>query len=493
MTNLEQHFLPFRNQIIGIEQHFVTEHGEEKPLIYADWTASGRCYFPIEEKLQKSFLPFVANTHTEINHTGKTMTQAYHEAREIIRKHVNANRDDLLFCAYSGMTGLMNKLQRIMGFRVHENYTELIRKTVDDVPVVFITHMEHHSNQTSWLETIAEVVIVPPDEEGLVSVAHFQEKIEVYKNRKLKIASITACSNVTGIQTPFYEIAKLMHEYNGLCFVDFAAAAPYIHINMHPNNEKEHLDAIFISPHKFLGGPGSSGVMIVNKKLHNTAIPDVSGGGTVDWTNPWGQHKYLDDIEQREDGGTPPFLQTIRTALCFQLKEIMGVENIFLREIEINTIVWNELENTPNLHILANSQKHRLSIFSFYIDDLHFNVGVKLLNDKFGIQTRGGCSCAGTYGHFLLHVNQLQSEQITNRINVGDYSEKPGWIRMSLHPTSSNEEVYYICNAIKLLAQNHKTWALEYNVDDQLNVLSCKARNVNVNRENNIKQMFDIV
>ncbi len=457
---LEQYFEKFRKNIIGYDQTFVSPLGKKLPIIYADWIASGRMYKPIEEVLLHEIYPLVANTHTETNITGSTMTLAYHKAKERIKKHVNASFEDKVICCHSGMTGALNKFQRMLGLRVHERYKANVQPAEEDRPVVFITHMEHHSNQTSWLETIAIVEIIDPDENGLVDLNALAKLLQKHQHRQHKMASITSCSNVTGIFTPYYDIAKMMHQAGGLCFVDFAASAPYIHVDMHPSHDEEaYLDAIFFSPHKFLGGPGSTGVLIFNKKLYNNTVPDNPGGGTVDWTNPWGGHKYIDDIEIREDGGTPAFLQTIRASMAMMLKDEMGVDNIIARENEQLKLIWHLLEQNDNLHLLAPTHKNRIATLSFYIDDLHYNLGVKILNDHFGIQVRGGCSCAGTYGHYLLNVSEDHSKRITNLINRGDFSEKPGWIRLSLHPVMSNNEILYIADAIQQLCQNHQEWA----------------------------------
>ncbi len=462
----ENFFIKYRNNIIGQNKTIKTQYHESIRIIYTDWTASGRMYLPIEERIIKQILPSVANTHTDTNDTGSTMTYAYHKAQHIIKNHVGANSNDVLISSNSGMTGVVNKFQRILGLKIHESFKDQINISEEDRPIVFITHMEHHSNQTSWIETIADVVVVQPDETGLVSVENFDIQLQKYKNRKTKIAAITACSNVTGIITPYMEIAMLFHQNKGLCFVDFACSAPYVAINMHTDDTKgAYLDAIFFSPHKFIGGPGATGVLIFNQQLYTNLIPDNPGGGTVDWTNPWGHHKYVDDIEAREDGGTPAFLQTIRTALCMQLKNEMGSENIQKREEEILDIVWNSLSDIHNIHILAQQHKKRLGIVSFYIDDLHYNLGVKILNDKFGIQTRGGCSCAGTYGHYLLNVTPEISNEITNQISHGNCSNKPGWIRMSFHPTHTDAEVKFVVDAIKQLAIEHKNWAKDYNTN----------------------------
>lgn len=467
-TALEKYFEPFRKNIVGIDQEFDSPFGRKK-IIYTDWTASGRLYAPIEEKMLKDFGPFVANTHTETSVTGTAMTKAYHEARKIIKKHVNANDSDVLITCESGMTGAINKFQRILGLKIPENIKPHTNIPDEIRPVIFVTHMEHHSNQTSWLETIGTVVVIPPNDDVLVCMETFAETVEKYKDHPIKIAAVTGCSNVTGIQTPYHKIAKLMHQNGGLCFVDFACSAPYISINMHPEEEGAHLDAIFFSPHKFLGGPGSSGVLIFNNNLYKNTIPDNPGGGTVSWTNPWGNHKYIDDIETREDGGTPGFLQTIRTALSIKLKEKMGVENILQREHELLDIVFEKLGNIPNLKILAPQTHDRLAVISFYIDDLHFNLGVKLLNDRFGIQTRGGCSCAGTYGHYLLHVDQETSNNITCEIDGGDLTHKPGWIRMSFHPTTTDAEAEYVCDSIKQMAENFSEWSHDYKYNSKSN------------------------
>ena len=466
--NLEHFFSQFREHIIGINQTFDSPYGVKK-VVYADWIASGRLYRPIEEKICNELGPFVANTHTETSTTGATMTLAYHKARKIIKRHVNANDNDVLITSGSGMTGVVNKFQRILGLKINENLKNYT--TIPDhlKPIIFISHMEHHSNQTSWLETIADVEVVPADENGLVSVENFESCIKKHLHREIKIVAITSCSNVTGIKTPYHKIAKLIHHFNGLCFVDFACCAPYVNINMHPENEEEYLDAIFFSPHKFLGGPGSAGVLVFNKKLYKNIVPDNPGGGTVSYTNPWGQHDYFDDVETREDGGTPAFLQTIKIAFAIQLKEKMDISNIENRENEINKRMFETFEKLDGVQILAPNQKKRLSIFSFYFEKYHFNLVVKLLNDRFGIQTRGGCSCAGTYGHYLLNVDQETSTKIKNQISQGCNTEKPGWVRLSLHPTITNDELQFICNALKELAVHIDSWSKEYVYDSSKN------------------------
>jgi selenocysteine lyase/cysteine desulfurase len=468
-TSLESYFQRFRENIIGQNAEFEGPYGK-KSILYCDWTASGRLYETIEDKIAHEFGPYVANTHTETSYTGTIMTLAYHKAKEIIKKHVHAGPDDVLIAYGSGMTGVINKFQRILGLRMPESVKDKIHFEPGERPVVFVTHMEHHSNHTSWIETIADVVRIEPDERGLVDLESLNQLLDQYKDRQLKIAAVTACSNVTGIQTPYHQIAKRMHQAGGLCFVDFACSAPYVAIDMHPDDPAEFLDAIYFSPHKFLGGPGTSGALIFNTALYHNRVPDNSGGGTVKWTNPWKEHEYIDSIEEREDGGTPPFLQTIRTALCIKLKEEMGSANMIKREEEmLEQIIFPKLTNIPGLHILAEEESHRLGVISFYVDGLHYNLGVRLLNDRFGIQVRGGCSCAGTYGHYLLHVNQHYSGMIVNEIRKGNLSLKPGWIRLSIHPTFTDEEVNFVCDAIRDLCLNFREWQNDYTYSSKTN------------------------
>ncbi len=468
---MEAYFRKFRENIIGIDQDFDSPYGK-KTILYGDWIASGRLYRPIEEILANQIGPFVGNTHTEASETGTLMTKAYHFAQKIIKEHVHAGPNDVIINAGSGMTTVINKLQRILGIRSMAKFFKQESVAREDRPVVFITHMEHHSNHTSWLETIADVVQLTPDKDLLVDPEQLRLELNKYQDRKMKIGSFTACSNVTGIATPYHEMAKIMHENGGLCFVDFAASAPYASIDMHPDDPFQALDAIFFSPHKFLGGPGSSGVMVFNASIYTCKVPDNPGGGTVDWTNPWGEFKYVDDIEAREDGGTPAFLQTIKAALSIRLKEQMGVKKMRIREEELLKIIFEELPKIPQLHILADNIRERLGILSFYLEEVHFNLVVKLLNDRFGIQVRGGCACAGTYGHFLLHVSHDQSKQITDLINFGDLSQKPGWIRLSLHPTMTNEEVHTILDAIRQVQENHEVWGRDYIYNNKTNEFS---------------------
>ena len=468
MAELETHFKKFFEDTVGHNAVIETPFGHKK-LVYADWAASGRLYRPIEEKLLNTFGPLVANTHTESNTCGEFMTAAYHEARHVIKKHVGATESDVLLTAGSGMTSAVVLLQRLLGWRIPEQYISKLTFEQNERPIVFVSEMEHHSNHTTWIETIADVVVIPSSKKEPFDLMIFEKHLKECKNHKTKIAAVTAASNVTGVQLLVHDIAELIHKYGGLCFIDYTCAAPYTPINMHPKEKIRRLDAIYFSPHKFLGGPGTPGILVFDQALYRNKVPDRPGGGTVSWTNPWGGRRYFNDIEVREDGGTPPFLGLIKTALAVNLKGKMGVGRITEREEELVEQVFGHFENTPGLSILDPARKKRLSLFAFTIDGLHYNLVTRMLNDRYGIQARGGCACAGTYGHCLFKIPEKTSKKITDKIDHGDLSGKPGFTRVSLHPTVDNKTAEFITGAIKDIALNGKIWAKDYSYDHQSN------------------------
>lgn len=472
--NLQNHFSQFRKNIVGIEQTFQSSFGEKK-IVYADWTASGRLYHPIEKKLTHTVGPWVGNTHTETNITGTSMTLAYHKAHSLIKQHCHAGPDDVILTPGFGMTAAVNKFQRILGLKIPEQFKDCIDVNVKCRPIVFVTHMEHHSNQTSWEETISEVIVIPPGKNGDIDLNIVEETVKKYDDRLLKIGAFTAASNVTGIPTPVHALAKIMHRHGAYCFIDYAAAGPYVAIDMHPHGDEDaKLDAIYFSPHKFLGGPGSSGVLIFDKELYKNKVPDHPGGGTVLWTNPWHGHHYIQDIELREDGGTPGFLQAVRAAMAVKLKEQMGIDNIQKREDQLVRQLFKGLHDIPDVHILADNITNRLGIFSLYIHNIHYNLMVRLLNDMYGVQVRGGCSCAGTYGHFLLHVDPQRSRNMTDKIDIGDLSAKLGWVRLSVHPTMTDDEVDKILFAIREILRHGKKWGADYTYNPHTNEFTLK-------------------
>ena len=478
--NLESYFSKFRENTVGVDHNFKSMYGKQK-LLYADWVASGRLYAPIEDIMLNKIGPMIANTHSFSSQTGKVSTYAYQYARDIIKKSVNANASDVLVTTGTGMTAALSKLQRIIGLHTrHEG----------DKPVVFITHMEHHSNQVPWYEINADVVILSPDENNLVDPKVLSRELKKYSDRSLKIGSFTACSNVTGIITPYHELAKIMHQHGGLCFVDFAASAPYVKIDMHPKDPEQQLDAIFFSPHKFLGGPGTCGILIFNEKLYKANFPDNPGGGNVKWTKPSGEYCYSNVVEVREDGGTPGFLQVIRTALALQLKDEMGVENIKNREKELLELCFYELQKIKGLTVLGDTEADRIGCVSFVIEDIHYNLIVRILNDRFGIQVRGGWSCASTYAHYLFDIDEEKSKIITNELLQKNQTNKPGWVRLSLHPIMTDKELLFICDAVQKVALNYNEWKKDY----QYNAAANEFQNIHIHESitNEVKEWFAV-
>ena len=322
----------------------------------------------------------------------------------------------------------------------------------------------------------------------MVNPEILSEEKKKYADRKLKIGSFTACSNVTGIITPYHELAKIMHQNGGFCFVDFAASAPYVQIDMHPEDPEKQLDAIFFSPDKFLGGPGTCGVLVFNEKLYKSNIPDNPGGGNVKWTNPSGAYQYSDVIEVKEDGGTPGFLQVIRTALSLELKGQMKVENIKNREKELLDLCYAEFQKIPGLVILGDIKTERIGCVSFIIEDIHYNLIVRLLNDRFGIQVRGGWSCASTYAHYLFDIDAEKSKVITTELLDKNQTNKPGWVRLSLHPIMTNKELLFICDAIRQVTLNYQEWQKEYQYNSGSNEFESIAIEENI--EENVKEWF---
>ena len=462
-SSLETYFNSFRSNTIGVNHQFKTVYGLQNQL-YADWIASGRLYRPIEEVICKQIGPLMANTHSFSSETGKASTYAYHEARAIIKRHVNAGNDDVLVTTGTGMTGALARLHRIMGLK-----GKTYQPGSSEKPVVFISHMEHHSNQVPWQALDVDVVLVEPDDKLQISIENLENQLQKYQDRSLKIGSFTACSNVTGVIAPYHELAAVMHAHDGLCFVDFAASAPYENINMHPENPDQSLDAIFFSPHKFLGGPGTCGVLVYNKNLQQNPHPDTPGGGNVKWTNPWGYYGYHADLETREDGGTPGILQVIRTALCIKLKEQMNPALMKKREEELLDLFYEGISAYPELEVLGNRDEERIGCVSFNIRGMHYNLVVRLLNDRFGIQVRGGWSCASSYAHYLFKIDSVQSESLMKNIKNLDLSDKPGWVRISLHPIMTNSEIQSIIEALGQIINYRKVWALDYKYNSQTN------------------------
>lgn len=436
----EEIFLQYSNQIVGIENPAYFK-GKLKKYVYADWAASGRIFKKIEDEIIHLYAPYYSNIHTKDNFIGNFTNNAYEDSKKIIKEHFGASKEYYLFLNGTGMTSSIDKLQRILFDDIN----------IDDT-IVFVSGMEHNSNYLSWLELGVEVVVVNYDTSGSPDLNHLKKLLNKNKNKKNKIASFVACSNLTGIKVEWEKIVQIMHEEGGLCFIDFSISAPYIKINLESTSSVNRPDAIFCSMHKFLGGPGAPGILLLKKELYKRKVPTIAGGGTVLWTNPWGERVYYDDIEQREDAGTPGIFQVIRAGLTIKLKESMQFDKIQLREHDIANYLLKELSKIKDVIIYGSLTKDRLPIVALNIRGIKYSVVVHLLSEQYGIQVRGGCMCAGIYSHYLLGINRDQSKYISSNLN--ETNLKPGFVRISLSAFNSNEEVNYIIESIRDIAQN---------------------------------------
>ncbi|MDI1288816.1 MAG: aminotransferase class V-fold PLP-dependent enzyme [bacterium] len=445
-------------------------------VTYADYTASGRALSFIEDLIRDEVLPRYANTHTESSGTGLQTTRLREDARRLIADAVNGDEDTCVIFCGSGSTAAINRLIGILNLRIpadlDQRYGLSAQIPADERPVVFIGPFEHHSNELPWRESIADVVTIREDSDGHIDVSFLEEQLARYRDRPLRIASFSAASNVTGIVTDTHRVSQVLHEHGALAFWDYAAAAPYVDIEMRPRCDDHPLsykDAIFLSPHKFIGGPGTPGVLIARRQLLTNSVPDVVGGGTVSYVNPE-DHLYLADPEHREEGGTPAIVESIRAGLVFQLKAAVGVDVIRAHEhdfVRRAITAWSEHDD---IQVLGNLSAERLSIVSFVVRRpggryLHHNLVVAILNDLFGIQSRGGCSCAGPYGHRLLGIDIERSHEFEREISHGCEGIKPGWVRINFNYFISEAVFEYLVSAVILIADHGWKLMPQYRFD----------------------------
>jgi selenocysteine lyase/cysteine desulfurase len=461
-----------RSSVIGDDHGMRVPYGIRR-VTYADYTASGRALSFIEDFVQGQVLPSYANTHTESSGTGLQTTRLREEARRIIRDSLGGgDRNLVIFCG-SGSTAAIDKMVHILGLRIPSTLEDRYHLSryipAGERPVVFIGPFEHHSNELPWRESIAEVVTIREDADGHIDQAHLTRELRRYDSRPLKIGSFSAASNVTGIVSDTYAIARLLHEHGALSFWDFAAAGPYVEVQMNPSDGPlAYKDAVFLSPHKFIGGPGTPGILALRKNLCQNRVPTVPGGGTVTYVNAR-EHDYIQDPEQREEGGTPAIVESIRAGLVFQLKEAIGPEIIREREEIFIRRAIGAWDRHRNLEILGNRHSERLSIVSFVVKYrgryLHHNFVVAILNDLFGIQARGGCSCAGPYGHRLLGIDLERSHKFEHEISRGCEGIKPGWVRVNFNYFIDERVFSYIVEAVELVAEEGHKLMTDYRFD----------------------------
>mmetsp|Transcript_21038 Transcript_21038/g.31305 ORF Transcript_21038/g.31305 Transcript_21038/m.31305 type:complete len:773 (+) Transcript_21038:1-2319(+) len=479
------HITSLRKDVIGRDILIPSPFGAPRKLTYCDFTASGRSLRSVENTISNILLPIYANTHTEASYTGAYTTRIREEARTTIKRLVGAGSNDKLIFTGYGVTGAIDKLMRLLGLNVNTqpsssksskgacskgacsltNATSSARPDTDYTAVVFVGPYEHHSNIVPWRESPqCKVVQIQETSVGQIDLAHLEQELIENAGFSLKIGSFSAASNVTGILTDTRSLSVLLHRHRAFAFFDYATAAPYVSIKMNgdhtitdDSSPFDYKDAVFISPHKFVGGPGSPGILLAKRHLFINRVPSVPGGGTVSYVSPTG-HDYYDSVEHREEGGTPSIIGAVRAALAMKVKHEVGIPTIHKYEQAYITRAIDEWTKSPFINILGNPNVPRLGIVSFVVkyknSYYHHNFIVALLNDLFGIQSRGGCACAGPYGHSLLGVSNETSEKFREQIVRGYEGIKPGWTRVNFPYFLSEAQFRFIVQAVLFVAEH---------------------------------------
>lgn len=455
-----------RQNEVGRRAWLDTPYGR-RLITYADLTATGR-YLHFVEAWLRRVRPFYANSHTTISSTGRVMTELREEARRVIKRAVNCGPQDELVFVGSGATAAVNKLVGLLGWRISEplerefNLSSLIPR--EKRPVVFVGPYEHHSNELPWLESIAEVVSVELTADGQIDLNDLERKLVQFPERPMRLGAFSAASNVTGVLSDVKALARLMHKHRGVVVFDYAAGGPYMPIDMHPADEAERIDALFLSTHKFIGGPEGSGVLLAHRQFFRTRSPERPGGGTVDYVASFERTSvdYVGRLDEREEGGTPAILSDIRAGIGFCVKELAGPARILEHDVQLAAYALSRLRRHPRIELMGSTELPRLPILSFNLKRLHHDFVSALLDHLFGIQNRAGCSCAGPYGHRLLGIGRERSEEHRRQIARGLNGLKPGWVRVTLPYYASEEDIEFLLSAIEFVADHGHEFLPEY-------------------------------
>ncbi len=447
-----------RDDLVGATSQIEGPYGI-KNLVYADYVASGRALGTVERFILEEVLPFYANSHTEASYCGGFITRMRREARALIAECCGADERHAVIFTGSGATSGLNRLVKLFGVAEAIAAGKTVR--------VIIGPYEHHSNILPWRESGAEIVELTESPGGGPDLFILDQALRA-GSCDLTICTLSAASNITGITSDVAAITDLVKSAGAKMIWDYAGAGPYVPISMSPSGSAE-IDAIVLSPHKFIGGPGASGILIVRRDGLATSKPSWPGGGTVKFVSPE-THDYSDSLEAREEAGTPNVVGDIRAALAFAVKHAIGLKEMAKRNRQLTVRAFSAWKDVPQLEILGLPALDRLPIFSFRIRNgkggfMHQQLVTRMLSDRFGIQARGGCACAGPYVHRLLSIDAQQSEQMRRAILAGDEIKKPGFTRLNFSVLLSDEKVKFILDSVAKLAADAPAFEQDYDFD----------------------------